>query len=210
MFEVCRVRRCGTRWRGCGPPFDAVAACDLDALTREELIGPLDELETLWCALPALRHRMLARLQVEATPPQMGAKNWKDVLATRWRISGAEAGRRLADAALLGPRRALTGQPLAPVLAATAAAQAAGVINAEHVEEIRKAVAKLPGFVDAATREQFETDLVDLAVGVGPKERQRRRRAGAVSARSGRPRTRRRRTGPQTRRGQRVSSAAMR
>ena len=35
-----------------------------------------------------------------------------------------EAHRRLAAAAVLGPRQALSGEPLAPVLAATAAAQA--------------------------------------------------------------------------------------
>ena len=56
------------------------------------------------------------------------------------------------------------------MLAATAAAQARGQITAEHVEVIRKSIAKLPGFVDACTREQFEADLVRTAVGVGPKE----------------------------------------
>ena len=35
---------------------------------------------------------------------------------------------------------------------------------------IRKSITKLPGFVDACTREQFEADLVRTAVGVGPKE----------------------------------------
>ena len=71
---------------------------------------------------------------------------------------------------MLGPRRALTGEPLAPVLAATAAAQGAGLINGEHVDKIRDAMDRLPGFVDAATREQIETDLVRIAAGVGPTE----------------------------------------
>jgi hypothetical protein len=149
---------------------DALAACDLDLLTRAELLAVGDELETLTCQLPAQSHRLLARLQTEATPKEMGAKSWKDVLTTRWRISTTEAHRRLTEAALLGPRRALTGQPLPPVLAATAAAQARGLINGEHVEVIRKAINKLPGFVDAQTRDQFEVDLVRTAVGVGPKE----------------------------------------
>ena len=92
------------------------------------------------------------------------------MLRIRWRISSGEANRRLTEAALLGPRRTLTGEPLEPVLAATAAAQAAGAITAEHVEVIRKAITKLPGFVDAGTRERFEADLVRTAAGVGPKE----------------------------------------
>ena len=103
-------------------------------------------------------------------PPQMGAKNWKDVLAIRWRISTAEAHRRLSDAALLAPRQPVTGPPLSPVLHATSVAQSRGLINAEHVEVIRKSVAKLPGFVDTATRDQFEVDLVRTAVGAGPKD----------------------------------------
>ncbi|BBX75962.1 hypothetical protein BST45_07855 [Mycobacterium shinjukuense] len=45
-------------------------------------------------------------------------------------ISRAEAARRIGEAADLGPRRALTGQPLAPVLAASAAAQRAGKLGA--------------------------------------------------------------------------------
>ncbi|MGB2921144.1 MAG: DUF222 domain-containing protein, partial [Mycobacterium sp.] len=150
--------------------FDAVAACDLDVLTRSELVDSLDELETLWCQLPGLRDRLLARLQVEATPQQLGAKSWKDVLATRWRISHGEASRRLGEAAVLAPRRTVTGESLPAALPATAAARALGLINAEHVAVIRNAVNRLPGFVDAATRGQFEVDLVRVAVGVGPKD----------------------------------------
>ncbi|QFS93513.1 hypothetical protein FIV07_22365 [Mycobacterium sp. THAF192] len=149
---------------------DAAAGAEVDLLGRADLVDALDELETVWCQLPALRNRLLARLQVETTATQMGAKSWNQVLAVRWRISTAEAGRRLGEAALLGPRQSITGQTLPPVLAATAAAQARGVINTEHVTVIAKAVAKLPGFVDAGTREEFETDLVRLAAGASPKD----------------------------------------
>ncbi|WP_372516785.1 DUF222 domain-containing protein, partial [Mycolicibacterium fortuitum] len=191
--------------------FDAFAACDFGSLSRAELLAVLDEYETLLCRLPAVGHRLLAQLQVEATPGELGAKSWNEVLRTRWRLSTAEAGRRLGEAAELGPRRALSGEPLgakswnevlrtrwrlstaeagrrlgeaaelgprralsgeplAPVLPAVAAAQAAGLLNGEHVKVLRDAVHRLPGFVDAATAEQFEADLVRVAVGVGPKE----------------------------------------
>ena len=99
--------------------FDEVAASDVDLLTRPDLVDALDELETLWCQLPSVSHRMLARLQTEATPQQMGAKSWREVLAVRWRISSGEANRRLTEAALLAPRQAVTGPSLPPVLAAT-------------------------------------------------------------------------------------------
>ena len=139
---------------------ESLAACDLEMLTHRELLTVLDELETLGCQLPAQWHRALTRLQAETTPKELGAKNWKDVLRIRWRISATDANRRLAEAEVLGPRRTLTGEPLAPVLAATAAAQGAGQINGEHVDKIRDAMAHIPGWVDTATREQIEADLV--------------------------------------------------
>ncbi|BBX04797.1 hypothetical protein BST36_08565 [Mycolicibacterium moriokaense] len=149
---------------------DTLAGCDLDALTHRELLTVLDELENLSCQLPAQWHRVLVRLQAETTPKELGAKSWKDVLRIRWRISATEALRRLAEAEVLGPRQALTGQSLAPVLAVTAAAQAAGSITREHVDKIRDTMARLPGFVDTTTRDQIEADLVRLAEGVGPTE----------------------------------------
>lgn len=149
---------------------DELAHCEVDLATRPDLVEALDELEVVGCRLPAVSHWLLARLQTESTPQQMGAKSWKEVLAVRWRISTGEAHRRLTEASLLAPRQPVTGPVLAPVLHATAVAQARGLINGEHVEVIRKAVKKLPGFVDAVTREQFEVKLVRAAVGNGPKE----------------------------------------
>ncbi len=149
---------------------DALAALPVESLTTAELLAALDELETLGCRLPVQCHRMLARLQTETTAKELGAKSWKEVLRIRWRLSAAEASRRMAEAAVLGPRRSLTGNPLPPVLEATAAAQQLGAITAEHVTTIREAVAATPSWLDVNTRGQFEVDLVRLAAGVGPKE----------------------------------------
>ncbi|WP_110777009.1 DUF222 domain-containing protein [Mycolicibacterium peregrinum] len=150
--------------------FDAFAGCDFESLTRSGLVAVLDEYEELLCQLPAVGHRLLAQLQAEATPRELGAKSWNEVLRIRWRLSTAEAGRRLGEAAELGPRRSLTGESLPAVLPVVAAAQGAGLITADHVKVLRDAVHRLPGFVDQVTREQFEADLVRVAVGVGPKE----------------------------------------
>ena len=149
---------------------DELAALSIDSLTARELVSALDDLETLSRQLPAQSHRMLARLQCETTAKEMGAKSWRQVLAIRWRISTSEAGRRLAEAEVLGPRRTLTGQPLEPVLPRTASAQARGLINGEHVDKIREAMDRIPGFVDTATRGVIEADWVHVATGVGPKE----------------------------------------
>ncbi len=150
--------------------YDAVAACDFDALTRAEVVSVLDDYETLMCRMPTQTHRLLARLQAETTPREMGAKTWNQVLRIRWRLSTGDASRRLGEAADLAARTTLTGQPLAPVLPAVAAAQSAGLITGEHISVIRDALKRLPSWVDTLTRSQFEVDLVRVAVGVGPKE----------------------------------------
>ncbi|GAB3217603.1 HNH endonuclease signature motif containing protein [Mycolicibacterium hippocampi] len=149
--------------------YDAVADCDLETLPAAGLLEFMDGLETLTCQLPTQSHRALSRLQTEATPQELGAKSWKDVLALRWRITTGEARRRLNEAAEIGPRQALTGEPLPPLLPAVAAAQIGGLINREHVKVLRDAIKALPAWVDTTTREQFEVDLVRVAVGVGPK-----------------------------------------
>ena len=150
--------------------FEAFAACEVDGLTRAELLAVLDDYETLACRLPAPRHRLLTRLQAETTPREMGAKSWNQVLRIRWRLSTGDASRRLHEAADLAARTTLTGQPVAPRLPAVAAAQAAGLITGEHVAVIRDAITDLPPWVDATTCGQLEVDLVRVATGVGPKE----------------------------------------
>jgi hypothetical protein len=79
------------------------AAAGLEGLTHREVIAVLDEFEALTCQLPAQSHRLLAYLQTQTTPQALGAASWNEVLRVRWRLSTAEAGRRLHEAADLGP-----------------------------------------------------------------------------------------------------------
>jgi len=88
---------------------DAFANCHLETLTRCELLELYGEYEALTCALPTQSHRMLARLQAETTAGELGAKSWNEALRILWRLSTAEAGRRLAEAADLGAQSTLTG-----------------------------------------------------------------------------------------------------
>ena len=132
--------------------------------------SPSDELETLGCQLPTQWHRALTRLQAETTPKELGAKNWKDVLRIRGRITATEANRRLAEAASAGPRRTLTGEPLARSAETDTAAIHAETFNNCIVDEIRRRSGRDPRWVDTATREQIEVQLVGIAAGVGPTE----------------------------------------
>ncbi len=91
-------------------------------------------------------------------------------LADRLRITKAEAGRRVEEAADLGERRALTGEPLAPRLSATEEAQRDGAIGDGHIKVIRGFFAHLPAEVDLSTREAADADLAAYAREYRPDE----------------------------------------
>jgi len=150
--------------------LDRFVAADLSVLSADELLSVMGEVEAVGCQLPAVWHRMLAGVQRVALPRELGAKNWKQVLALRLRISTGEAHRRLVAAAVLGPRTAVGGEALAPEFPALAAAQAHGAVNAEHVAVVRDAVVEVRARVDAVTAAQVELELVRTALTVGPKE----------------------------------------
>ncbi|MEU0497798.1 HNH endonuclease signature motif containing protein [Mycobacterium sp. NPDC006124] len=143
---------------------------DCDQFTHHELVELLGELETATWQLPTIGHRVIARLQREASPVELGAKSLGSVLTQRLRISGKEARRRLCEAEDLGHRTTLSGQPLAPKLPATASAQARGALGPEHVTIIRSFLDKLPGWVDPEVKELSEVTLASVGSSTGPEE----------------------------------------
>jgi hypothetical protein len=140
-----------------------VAALSFDVLTGPEVLTVKDRLETIDRRQAAVDHRLTHHLTSQASPVELGGKSWTDVLSNRLRIGRGQARRRLDEADDLGPRTAMTGQPLQPVLPNVAAAQAAGTIGAEHVRIIRRFFADLPHAVDFATRQACEVDLARIA-----------------------------------------------
>jgi hypothetical protein len=148
--------------------FDTVAGMSMDTLTHREVLTVQHRIECLARRMPTLGHRLIARLAAEASPVELGARSLRDVLRERLRISGADAKRRIEDSAVLGPRTALSGEGLEPVLPLTAQAQSDGRIGAEHVRIIRRFFDRLPAWVDLTTREQAEATLVRTATGLDP------------------------------------------
>jgi Domain of unknown function (DUF222) len=149
--------------------FDALRAgfkraLDLrcDALTTPERLGLLQSCEEIRRLLPAVEHPLINQLHAQADATELGGK-LAPALANRLRISRAEASRRIHEAADLGERTALNGEPLPPLLPATAAAQRNGQIGAGHVAVIRGFTHRLPDFVDPETRAKAEAQLARLA-----------------------------------------------
>src|SRR6202000_1272142 len=109
-----------------------------DVLTTPECLASLQHLETETCRLPVAGHALINQLSRQASETELGGKlahalanrlrisraeagTLAPAWPTRVRISREEAGRRIHEADDLGPRQSVTGEPLPPRLAATAA-----------------------------------------------------------------------------------------
>ncbi|MDZ7884343.1 MAG: DUF222 domain-containing protein [Mycobacterium sp.] len=141
----------------------ALLDADFTMFDTAELLELLSVREQQARADTAVDHRILAALMDRATPHEIGGKTWTDVLTTRDRLSATEAGRRITAARDLGPRHTMTGEVLEPVLAACAAALAAGTITTAHITIIRTTLNKASARLDATARGQLESTLVDIA-----------------------------------------------
>jgi len=140
-----------------------------DVLTTPERLALLERLEQEARRLPTPRHELINGVRHQATAVEVGGK-LSHVLADRLRITRAEASRRIDEADDLGSRRAITGEPLAPHLPATAARQRAGAIDAAHVKVIRGFLRDLPCWIDAETRTHAEEQLADFATQYRPEQ----------------------------------------
>ena len=149
--------------------WDKLASLPVDALSAGQALAVLDRLETQRRRQPTIEHTLLNHLQSQATAKEMGAKSWRVVLTNRLGISGSDAGRRITEAAHLGARRAVTGEPLQPQLPATATAQSRGEIGTEHITIIRDFIDHLPADIDPGTRAAAEAQLGGLAGGLTPE-----------------------------------------
>src|ERR1700722_7459945 len=97
--------------------LEDVIGMDSGMLRTQERLALLERYEMVRRRLGAGEHPLINQLQQEATPEELGGK-LSHAIADWPLTSRAEASRRVRDAADLGKRRALTGEPLTPVLAA--------------------------------------------------------------------------------------------
>jgi hypothetical protein len=148
---------------------DELGELNFDALTTRESLALLERTESVRRRLPVSEHKLINNLAHAATAEELGGK-LSHAIAERTLISSAEATRRIKEAADLGPRRALTGEPLPPTLAGAAAAQKAGKLGTGQVAVIRRFYHQLPGWVDAATRDKAEADLAEQGTHYRPEQ----------------------------------------
>ena len=148
---------------------DRLCALTFAAMTTPELMRLMEREERRERRERSVRHALINQLAIQATEEELGG-TLPAALADRLRITKVEANRRIAEAEDLGERRALTGEPLAPLLTATAAAQRQGLIGDGHVKVIRNFLAHLPSSIDVSTWEAAEKDLAGKACDFRPDQ----------------------------------------
>src|SRR6201997_336628 len=153
---------------GMDAAFDQVLEFDCQTLTTPEQLALLERFERLRRRIPAGEHPLINAVARQATPEELGGK-LSHAIAEATLISRAAAARRSNEAADRGPRHGLPGEPLPPVLAASAAAQKDGTLGTGQVAVIRRFYHQLPGWVDAATREQVEAELASQGAQYRPE-----------------------------------------
>ncbi len=147
--------------------LEELSRLDVDGLTATARYTVLERLETAARRQSAVSHTVVAGLE---QPPGWPAPHiaLSDVL----RISRAEARNRVRDAAQLTPRRSLTGQPLPPLLPATATAWHAGILDGEHLAVIQRFLRDLPAAIGPVQTATAERTLADQAATLRPDQLQ--------------------------------------
>lgn len=142
------------------------------ALVDADKRALLVRMETLSRAMYGTSHTWLTELVESDGLAVMPERTNASRLACLLRINAGVAGKRIAMAAKLAARRALTGESLEPVYPSTAAALCGGHIDAAHAVVIDKFFGRLPAAIDLETREQSEVLLAELAKELSPEHLQ--------------------------------------
>ena len=148
---------------------DRLSDLPFEQLDESELVHVLRNLETERRRLAAVDQRLVAELEQRGVAAHLGYARTSALLVDVLRVAPAEAAARVTDARDLGPRRDLTGNPLPPVFAATAAAVAAGELSPAHARVITTTVDTLPAAVQAECDRDVEAFLVAQARELDPR-----------------------------------------
>ena len=133
------------------------------------IVDTLREIEEISRRAQSAMLEVVAEADARGIAARQGFGSTPRLLAATLRLSAADARTRTEQAAMVGPRRAMTGQVLAPQLPVTAAALAAGEIGAGQLRVITDTMTALPASVPEPARERVEADLVGYARDFDPR-----------------------------------------
>ena len=153
---------------GLDAAVEAVGAVDWDGIPVAELLESLERLEAARRRATACAYDGAAAVD-RRDEHTLGARSTR-ILADVLRISPGEAGRRIKGGTQLAPRTTVTGQQIAPELAATAKAWHSGALDGEHLRTIQRFMRELPDHVAPAEADKAETFLAEQAAVLRPDQ----------------------------------------
>jgi Rieske Fe-S protein len=136
-------------------PFEGLASAEVAALLRS--------VEVQRRRLEAVDQRLVVEVVERGIAGEYARTSPADLLVSLLRVTPAEGRARVGRAQDLGPRRALTGEPLEPILPATAAAVRAGEISSGHVRGITACLDAIPSNIAHEVAPVAERMLVEAA-----------------------------------------------
>src|SRR3954452_23102948 len=142
---------------------DALLGAPVERLAATELASVLEAVEVQRRRLEGVDQRLLAAASSAGVAAAFGQAGGAGVLTYLLRIDPRESRARVGRAVDLGPRRALTGGPLAPLLPVTADAVTRGAVSAAQTEVIVDCLERIPPAAPAAAGPVAERLLVEAA-----------------------------------------------
>jgi hypothetical protein len=143
----------------------------LDAFDAGELVGFVQSFERVRNRLALVDHRVIGDGERRGLPGVLVQRSMRQVLVSVLRLSPGEAARRVTAAAACAERVSVVGEVLEPARPLLAAAQREGVVSAEQVDIVARALARVDraGF-DPAEIAAGEELLVGFAATFGAKD----------------------------------------
>jgi hypothetical protein len=129
----------------------------------------LRDIETLSRRVHAVMLDLVADIDSRGIAGRAGFGTTQRLVAGMLHLSAGEARVRVEHAAMVGSRRALTGETLPSRLPATAAALAAGEIGPGQLRVITETLGALPASVPQPARDRAEADLAGYARDFDPR-----------------------------------------
>jgi hypothetical protein len=155
-------------WARLDAAVEAIGTVDWDGLPVTELLESLERLEIARRLAAACAYDGAAAVD-RRDEQTLGARSTR-IIADVLRISPGEAGRRVHAGTQLAPRTTVTGQQVAPQLAATAKAWHSGALDGEHLRAIQRFVRELPDHVSPTGADNAEAFLAEQAAVLRPDQ----------------------------------------
>ena len=147
---------------------DALLAEDLSTTSDEAVLAAARMVESTRRRLESFDLPLVAELDRRSVVGRELAPSVAAFLTRLVNVSPREARQRVLHARALGPRQAISGEPLPPLRPVLAEARWSGTVNEEHVEVVLRTLHRLPSTLPRPVVDEAEAFLTGWASQVDP------------------------------------------